>query len=100
MNPDIEALVWAATVLLALVTVAFIGASLLRGFLFHQRSSPPLRGTRALVTNGRVFCPAESAEIELDRCIGCPHLRRFDARGSYVICAAPSRPSRSTYRED
>jgi len=99
MNPGIEPLVWAATALLALVAVAFIGASLLPDFLQHERSSSPPRGSRALVTDGRVFCPAERAEIDLDECIRCAHLRGFNARGAFVVCAVRSQPSSSMHRE-
>jgi hypothetical protein len=78
-------IVWMAVVLLGLVALAFVGAELVPSFLFHESRSTKRAG-RSRVTNGRVFCRVQDADIDFDNCIGCPHLRVMDGRGSYIVC--------------
>jgi len=86
MTIGIEPIVWTAAALLGLVTLAFVGAVLLPSFLFHESRSTHPRTARSLVTNGRVFCRVQDAYIDIDNCIGCPHLRALDGRGLYIVC--------------
>ena len=69
-----------------MTTLAFAGATLLPPFLLHESWSTRPRDRRSTVTNGRVFCRVDHAEIDLDQCVGCPHLRLFDGRGSFIVC--------------
>ena len=86
MTVETLPIVWIAAALLALVTLAFVGAELLPSLLFHEPRSTHPRTARSLVTNGRVFCRVQDADIDFDNCIGCPHLRVLDGRGSYIVC--------------
>jgi hypothetical protein len=38
------------------------------------------------VTNGRVSCRVQGVDIDVDECVGCPHLRVMDGRGSFIVC--------------
>ena len=86
MTLGIEPLVWMAAALLGFVAVAFVVAELVPSFLFHDTRSIHRSTARSRVTNGRVFCRVQSADIDFDDCIGCPHLRVMDGRGSYIVC--------------
>lgn len=93
MTIGIEPLVWTATALLALTTLALVGATLLAPFLLHEGRSKPQRDSRSNVTNGRVFCRINRADVDLDECLGCPHLRVFDGRGSFIVCDGRATPA-------
>jgi hypothetical protein len=86
MTVGTELIVWTAAALLGLVTVALVGAELLPSFLFHEPRPTDRREGRSLVTNGRVSCRVQRADIDLDACVGCPHLRVLDGRGSFIVC--------------
>lgn len=86
MTVGTELIVWTATALLVVVTVAFIGAELLPSFLFHEQRSSYLSADRANVTTGRVFCRVQRADLDVDQCVGCPHLRVMDGRGAFIVC--------------
>lgn len=86
MTVGMEPIVWMAAALLALVTLAFVGVELLPSFLFREPRSTHPRAGRSLVTNGRVSCRVHGIDIDLDECVGCPHLRVLDARRSFIVC--------------
>jgi hypothetical protein len=86
MTVGTELIVWTAAALLIVVTVAFVGAELLPSFLFHEPRPTHRREGRSLVANGRVFCRVQRTDIDLDACVGCPHLRVMDGRGSFIVC--------------
>jgi len=93
MTVGIEPLVWTAGALLVLTTLAFVGATVLPPFLLHEGRSKPQRHSGANVTNGRVFCRVNGSDIDLDQCLGCPHLRVFDGRGSFIVCDGRATPA-------
>jgi len=86
MTDGIEPIVWTAGALLGLVTLVFAGASFLPSILFHEQRTKHPRDGRSFVTNGRVFCRVQDADIGIDQCVGCKHLRVLDGRGSYIVC--------------
>lgn len=86
MTVETLPIVWIAAALLGLVALAFVGAELLPSLLFHEPRSTHPRTARSLVANGRVFCRIQGADIDVDNCIGCPHLRVMDGRASYIVC--------------
>ena len=86
MTLGIGPLVWMAAALLGLVGVAFVVAELVPSLLFHDTRSIHPRTARSRVTNGRVFCRVQRADIDFDNCIGCTHLRVMDGRMSYIVC--------------
>jgi len=83
---EIGIVVWTAGALLGLVTVAFLGAALVPPFVFHQRRLARVRASRSHVQNGRVFCRVERADIDVDLCVGCAHLRLLDGNGKFIVC--------------
>ncbi len=87
MTSGIEPIVWTAAALLGLVAAAYIGAALVPDLLFHQRWFTRRQNAgRSHVTDGRVFCRARRADIDVDECVGCPHLRVMDGSGSFIVC--------------
>jgi hypothetical protein len=86
MTVGIEPIIWTAAALLGLVTLAFVGVELLPSFLFHEPRPTHRRDGRSLVTNGRVSCRVQGVDIDVDECVGCPHLRVMDGRGSFIVC--------------
>lgn len=86
MTVGTELVVWTATALLVIVAVAFIGAELLPPSLFREQRSSDRSADRANVTTGRVFCRVQRADIDVDQCVGCPHLRVMDGRGAFIVC--------------
>ncbi len=90
MTSGMDLLVWTAAVLLALVAAAYLSAALLPALRFHQRRSMLARADRSYVADGRVFCRVRRADVAVDRCVGCPHLRVMDGRGSFIVCDGPA----------
>jgi hypothetical protein len=86
MTDGIGIIVWTAGAVLGLVTVAFLGAALVPAFVFHQQRYAHVRANRSHVQNGRVFCRVEGADIDVDDCVGCAHLRLFDGSGKFIVC--------------
>ena len=86
MTDGIGIVVWTAAAVLGLVTAAFLGAGLVPAFLFHERRDADPGSNRSHVQNGRVFCRLERADIDVDECVGCAHLRLFDGRGKFIVC--------------
>lgn len=86
MTDEIEIIIWAAGAVLGLVTAAFLGASLVPAFVLHQRRSAYVGSDRSHVEGGRVFCRVERADIDVDACVGCAHLRQFDGSGKFIVC--------------
>jgi hypothetical protein len=86
MTDGIAIIVWSAGALLGLVTAAFLGAALVPAFVFHQRRRAHIGSDRSPVQNGRVFCRVERADIDVDQCVGCAHLRLFDGSGKFIVC--------------
>jgi hypothetical protein len=85
MTDGVSIIVWTAGALLGLVAAAFAGAALVPAFVLHQRRSHP-RADRSVITAGRVFCRARRADIDVDTCVGCPHLRVMDGSGTFIVC--------------
>jgi hypothetical protein len=85
MTDQIGIIVWTAAAVLGLVTAAFLGAAL-PGFLFRQRRHADIGANRSLVQGGRVFCRVRRADIDVDACAGCAHLRLFDGSGKFIVC--------------
>jgi hypothetical protein len=85
MTVGIEPIVWTAATLLVLAVLAFV-AELLPPFLLHESRSVPVPADHSIVANGRVFCRVQRADIDVDECVGCPHLRVMDGRGTFVVC--------------
>jgi hypothetical protein len=86
MTDGIAIIVWSAGALLGLVTAAFLGAALVPAFVFHQRRLARVRANRSHVQHGRVFCRVERADIDIDNCVGCAHLRLLDGSGKFIVC--------------
>ncbi len=85
-----DLLVGTAAALLALVAAAYLSAALLPALRFHQRRSMLARADRSYVTGGRVFCRVQRADVDVKKCVGCPHLRVMDGRGSFIVCDGPA----------
>jgi len=51
-----------------------------------QRRNAHISTDRSHVQDGRVFCRVERADIDVDDCIGCTHLRLLDGSGEYIVC--------------
>jgi hypothetical protein len=86
MTDEIGIIVWTASAVLGLVAVAFLGAALVPAFVFRQRSHAGIASNRSHVQDGRVFCRRQRADIDVDDCLGCAHLRLFDGRGKFIVC--------------
>ena len=86
MTDGIAIIVWTAGALLGLVTAAFFGAALVPAFVFHQRRYAHITTNRSHVQDGRVFCRVEGADIDVDDCVGCAHLRLLDVSGKFIVC--------------
>ncbi len=86
MTVGIEPIVWATVAILGIAALAFVGAELLPPFLLHEPRPTGPRADRSFVENGRVFCRVQRADIDVDACVGCPHLRVMDGRGSFIVC--------------
>ena len=86
MTDGIGIIVWTAGAVLGLVTAAFLGAALVPGFVFHQRRHADIGANRSHVQGGRVFCRVKGADIDVDDCVGCAHLRLFDGSGKFIVC--------------
>ena len=86
MTDGIGIIVWTASAVLGLVAVAFVGAALVPAFVFHRRRHADIASNRSNVQNGRVFCRLRRADIDVDECVGCAHLRLFDGRGKFIVC--------------
>lgn len=82
----IEPIVWTASALLGLVAAAYVVGALLPHFPFHEPRSTRPHADRSYVAAGRVFCRVQRADVDLDECVGCPHLRVMDGRGSFIVC--------------
>jgi len=85
MTVDFEPIVWAVAAILGIGTLVLIGADLLPPFLLHE-PRPTTNVDRSIVENGRVFCRVQRADIDVDACVGCPHLRVMEGRGSFIVC--------------
>ena len=86
MTDQIGIIVWSAGAVLGLVTAAFLGAALVPGFVFHQRRHADIGANRSLIQDGRLFCRVRGADIAVDDCVGCAHLRLFDGSGKFIVC--------------
>jgi hypothetical protein len=86
MTGGIEPILWTATALLCLAAAAYVVATLLPPFLFHEPGSTRSVADRSLVAGGRVFCRLQGSDVDLDECVGCPHLRVMDGRASFIVC--------------
>ncbi|MFM9968053.1 MAG: hypothetical protein ACKVQK_06605 [Burkholderiales bacterium] len=49
---------------------------------------------RLIIDNGRVFCPAQSKDVDIDRCGACRSVREFnlDANPAYMRCHSEALP--------
>ena len=86
MTDSIGIIVWTAGAVLGLVTAAFLCAALVPAFVFHQRRYSQVNANRSHVQGGRVFCRVEGADIDVDNCLGCAHLRQLDGIGKFIVC--------------
>ena len=85
MTDGIGIIVWTAGAVLGLITTAFLGAALVPAFVFHQRRLARVTN-RSAVQAGRVFCRVQGADVDVDDCVGCTHLRLFDGSGKFIVC--------------
>lgn len=86
MTDQIGMIVWTAGAVLGLVAAAFLGAALVPAFVLRERRYEHVGANRSYVHGGRVFCRVERADIEVDACVGCTHLRLFDGSGKFIVC--------------
>ena len=86
MTDGIGIIVWTAGAVLGLVTAAFLGAALVPAFVFHQRRFAHVGPNRSHLEAGRVFCRVQGADIDVDACVGCAHLRQLDGSGKFIVC--------------
>ena len=86
MTDGIGIIVWTAGAVLSLVAAAFFGAAIVPAFVFNQRRHADVGANRSHVQDGRVFCRVRQADIDVDDCVGCAHLRLFDGRGKFIVC--------------
>jgi hypothetical protein len=86
MTDGLGVIVWTAGAVLTLVTAAFAGSALVPAFVFHQRRYARITANRCHVEDGRVFCRVERADIDVDDCVGCAHLRLLDGSGKFIVC--------------
>jgi hypothetical protein len=91
MTTEMDVIAWAAAALLGLVAAAYVFAALLPPAIrSHQRRSMLARADRSYVRDGRVFCRVHRVDVDVDSCVGCPHLRVMDGRGSFIVCDGPA----------
>lgn len=85
MTVGIEPIVWATVAILGIAAVAFVVQEFLPPFLLREpREAAAV--DRSFVENGRVFCRVQDADIDVDACVGCAHLRVMDGRGMFIVC--------------